>query len=67
MAQSPQAGPLGSFDSAVLRSGTERVEIRRLPSTAGPAPVLVVGGVDTGRPGRARLQVERVAARLGAA
>ena len=67
MAQSPQAGPLGSFHSAVLRSGTERVEIRRLPSTAGPAPVLVVGGVDTGRPGRARLQVERVAARLGAA
>jgi len=67
MAQGPQAGPLGSFDSAVLRSGTERIEIRRLPSTAGPAPVLVVGGVDTGRPGLARLQVERVAARLGAA
>jgi len=67
MAQSPQAGPLGSFDSAVLRSGTERIEIRRLPPTTGPAPVLVVGGVDTGRPGLARLQVERVAARLGAA
>jgi hypothetical protein len=67
MAQSPQPGPLGSFDSAVLRSGTERIEIRRLRSTAGPAPVLVVGGVDTGRPGLARLQVKRVAARLGAA
>jgi predicted regulator of Ras-like GTPase activity (Roadblock/LC7/MglB family) len=67
MAQGPQAGPLGSFDSAVLRSGTERVEIRRLPSAAGPSPVLVVGVADTGRPGLARLQVERAAARLGGA
>jgi hypothetical protein len=67
MAQGAQAGPLGSFDSAVLRSGTDRVEIRRLPSAAGPAPVLVVEGADTGRPGLARLQVERAAARLGAA
>ena len=65
MAQGPQTGPLGSFDSAVLRSGTERVEIRRLPSATGPAPVLVVGGADTGRPGLARLQVERASARLG--
>ena len=65
MAQGPQMGPLGSFDSAVLRSGTERVEIRRLSSATGPAPVLVVGGADTGRPGLARLQVERAAARLG--
>ena len=67
MAQGPQAGPLGSFHSAVLRSGSERLEIRRLPSAAGPAPVLVVGGADTGRPGLARLQVERAAARLSAA
>lgn len=67
MAQGSQAGPLGSFHSAVLRSGRERFEIRRLPSAAGPAPVLVVGGADTGRPGLARLQVERAAARLGAA
>jgi hypothetical protein len=67
MAQGPQAGPLGSFDSAVLRFGTERVEIRRLSSAAGPAPVLVVEGADTGRPGLARLQVERAAARLGTA
>jgi hypothetical protein len=67
MAQGPQAGPLGSFHSAVLRSGSERLEIRRLPLAAGPAPVLVVGGADTGRPGLARLQVERAAARLSAA
>ncbi|MDO8476437.1 MAG: hypothetical protein Q7W02_09635, partial [Candidatus Rokubacteria bacterium] len=67
MAQGSQAGPLGSFHSAVLRSGRERFEIRRLPSAAGPATVLVVGGADTGRPGLARLQVERAAARLGAA
>jgi hypothetical protein len=67
MAQGSQAGPLGSFHSAVLRSGRERFEIRRLPSAAGPAPVLVVGGADTGRPGLARLQVERAAARLSAA
>jgi hypothetical protein len=67
MAQGSQAGPLGSFHSAVLRSGRERLEIRRLPSAAGPAPILVVGGADTGRPGLARLQVERAAARLGAA
>jgi hypothetical protein len=67
MAQGPQAGPLGSFHSAVLRSGRERLEIRRLPSAAGPAPVLVVAGADTGRPGLARLQVERAAARFSAA
>lgn len=67
MAQGPQAGPLGSFHSAVLRSGRERLEIRRLPSAADPAPVLVVAGADTGRPGLARLQVERAAARLSAA
>jgi hypothetical protein len=66
MAQGSQAGPLGSFHSAVLRSGRGRLEIRRLSSAAGPAPVLVVEGVDTGRPGLARLQVERAAARLGA-
>jgi hypothetical protein len=67
MAQGAQALPLGSFHSAVLRAGTERYEIRRLRSATGPAPVLVVGGADTGRPGLARLQVERAAARLGAA
>ena len=67
MAQGPEAGPLGSFHSAVLRSERERLEIRRLPSAAGPAPVLVVGGADTGRPGLARLQVERAAVRLSAA
>ena len=67
MAQGSQAGPLGSFHSAVLRSGRGRLEIRRLSSAAGPAPVLVVEGVDTGRPGLARLQVERAAVRLGAA
>jgi hypothetical protein len=67
MAQGAQAGALGSFHSAVLRSGGERLEIRRLGSTTGPAPVLVVAGVDTGRPGLARLQVERTAARLSGA
>jgi hypothetical protein len=67
MAQGPQAGPLGSFHSAVLRSGRERLEIRGLPSAAGPPPVLVVAGADTGRPGLARLQVERAAVRLSAA
>jgi len=67
MAQGPQAGPLGSFHSTVLRSGRERLEIRRLPSASGPAPVLVVEGADTGRPGLVRLQVDRAAARLSAA
>ena len=67
MAQGAQAGELGSFHSAVLRSGRERIEIRWLGSTTGPAPVLVVAGADTGRPGLARLQVERTAARLSGA
>jgi hypothetical protein len=58
------AGGLGPFHSAVLRSGARRLEVRRLPSAAGVAAILVVGGADTGRPGLARLQVERAAARL---
>src|SRR6266700_6260406 len=58
------AGGFGSFHSAVLRSGPKRLELRRLPSAAGAAAVLLVGGADTGRPGLARLQVERAAARL---
>ncbi len=67
MAQSAPAEALGVFHSAVLRSGSTRVEIRRLPSAAGLALILVVGGIDTGRPGLARLQVERTAARLSVA
>jgi hypothetical protein len=62
-AESP-AGGFGPFHSAVLRSGTKRLEVRRLPSAAGPAAILIVGGAVTGRPGLARLQVERAAARL---
>jgi hypothetical protein len=62
-AESP-AGGFGPFHSAVLRSGTKRLEVRRLPSAAGAAAILIVGGADTGRPGLARLQVERAAARL---
>jgi len=62
-AESP-AGGFAPFHSAVLRSGTKRLEVRRLPSAAGPAAILIVGGTDTGRPGLARLQVERAAARL---
>jgi hypothetical protein len=64
MAQSAPAEALGAFHSAVLRSGSVRVEIRRLSSVAGPAPILVVGGTDCGRPGLAHLQVQRTAARL---
>jgi hypothetical protein len=67
MAQTAPAEALGVFHSAVLRSGSTRVEIRRLPSAAGLALILVVGGIDTGRPGLARLQVERTAARLSVA
>jgi len=67
MAQSAPAEALGVFHSAVLRSGSTRVEIRRLPSATGLALILVVGGIDTGRPGLARLQVERTAARLSVA
>jgi len=67
MAQSAPAEGLGPFHSAVLRSGSTRVEIRRLPSGDGPALILVVGGADTGRPGLARLQVERTVLRLSAA
>jgi hypothetical protein len=58
------AGGFGPFHSAVLRSGAKRLEVRRLPSAAGAAAILLVGGADTGRPGLARLQVERAAARL---
>jgi hypothetical protein len=65
MAQGTETGALGPFHSAVLRSGTERLEIHRLSSATGPAAVLVVAGAETGRPGLAHLQVERVAARLG--
>jgi hypothetical protein len=64
MAQTEPAEALGAFHSAVLRSGSMRVEIRRPPSAAGPARILVVGGADRGRPGLARLQIERTAARL---
>lgn len=67
MAQSAPAEALGVFHSAILRSGSTRVEIRRLPSAAGLALILVVGGTDSGRPGLARLQVERTAARLSVA
>ena len=67
MEQCAEAGALGSFHSAFLRSGSERLEIRRLSSSTGPAPVLVVAGADTGRPGLARLQIERTAARLSGA
>ena len=67
MAPGAPSGPLDSFHSATLRSGSERYEIRRLPSAAGPARVLAVRGADTGRPGLARRQVERAAARLGTA
>jgi len=67
MAQSAPAEALGSFHSAVLRSGSTRVEIRRLPSAGGPALILVVGGADTGRPGLAHLQVQRTAVRLSEA
>jgi hypothetical protein len=58
------AGGFGPFHSAVLRSRAKRLEVRRLPSAAGAAVILLVGGADTGRPGLARLQVERAAARL---
>jgi hypothetical protein len=64
MAQSAPAEALGVFHSAVLRSGSTRVEICRLPSAAGPALILVVGGADRGRPGLAHLQIRRTAARL---
>src|SRR5438552_313687 len=37
------AGGFGSFHSAVLRSGPKRLEVRRLPSAAGAAAVLLVG------------------------
>jgi hypothetical protein len=67
MAQSAPADALGAFHSAVLRSEKTRVEIRALPAPAGPSQILVVAGSDTSRPGLARLQVERTAARLSEA
>jgi len=67
MAQSAPAEALGAFHSAVLRAGNTRVEIRKLPAPAGLSQILVVAGGDTGRPGLARLQVERTAARLSEA
>lgn len=67
MMQSSPADAFGAFHSAVLRAGSTRVEVRRLSSRAGLALVLAVGGIDTGRPGLGRLQIERAAARLGAA
>jgi len=67
MTQSAPAEALGGFHSAVLHSGKTRVEIRKLPTPAGLSQILVVAGGDTGRPGLARLQVERTAARLSEA
>jgi len=67
MTQNAPAEALGAFHSAVLRSGKTRVEIRKLPAPAGLSQILVVAGGDTGRPGLARLQVERTAARLSEA
>ncbi len=67
MVQSAPVEALGAFHSAVLRSGKTRVEIRKLPAPAGLSQILVVAGSDTGRPGLARLQVERTAARLSEA
>jgi len=64
MAQGVPAEALGAFHSAVLRSEKTRVEIRTLPAPARPSQILVVAGSDTSRPGLARLQVERTAARL---
>jgi len=67
MAQSAPADALGAFHSAVLRSEKTRVEIRALPAPAGSSQILVVAGSDMSRPGLARLQVERTAARLSEA
>ena len=64
MAQSAPAEALGAFHSAVLRSEKTRVEILTLPAPARSSQILVVAGSDTSRPGLARLQVERTAARL---
>jgi hypothetical protein len=67
MAQSAPAEALGAFHSAALRSEKTRVEIRKLPAPAGSWQILVVAGSDTGRPGLARLQIERTSARLSEA
>ena len=45
------AGGFGPFHSAVLRSRAKRLEVRRLPSAAGAAVILLVGGAVTGGAG----------------
>src|SRR5262249_45854702 len=67
MAQIAPSEAPGACRSAVLRAGNTRVEIGKLPAPAGLSQILVVAGGDTGRPGLARLQVERTAARLSEA
>ncbi|HSE92294.1 MAG TPA: hypothetical protein VLF19_03240 [Methylomirabilota bacterium] len=59
--------PLGPVESVVLRAGTEgRLVVRVLHEAAGHATVLVAGGGPVDRPGLARIELDRAAARLGA-
>jgi hypothetical protein len=58
-------GGVGPVQSMVLRLGTRRVHIRALQGAASGCTLLVAAGSGEDRPGLARREVERAAARLG--
>src|SRR5258705_463483 len=66
-AQGAPAEGVGVYHPACFPWERTTDETRRVPSAGGLAPNLVGGGINTGRPGPARLQVERTAARLSVA
>jgi len=58
---------LGPVDSMVLRTGADaRLLVRVLPAAGEHVTVLVAGGAPVDRPGLARIELDRAAARLGA-
>ncbi|MGH7391195.1 MAG: hypothetical protein ACREM3_17310 [Candidatus Rokuibacteriota bacterium] len=62
-----EAAPLGPVESIVLRAGTDgRLVVRSLHTSTGQATVLVAGGGPVDRPGLARIELDRAAARLSA-
>jgi hypothetical protein len=63
MEMDAEPGGIGSVQSVVVRLGSQRVVVQPVMATGG-APTLLVATTDH-RPGLTRLQLERVAARLG--
>lgn len=59
-----EPGGVGPFQSVVVRLGSQRVVIRPVAPNPECSTLLVTAGPSDGRPGLARLQLERVAGRL---